>query len=112
MEAKKILIIYVLRILETETDKKHPMTQVEITNVISRSVACDRKTVARNIKFLKEMGYPIVKTAKGFYMDKRTFSRDEIDFVLHLLEKAESDTIDIMDLGHRLFECLIRYYEH
>lgn len=78
---KKQLIVLILRLLESESDSNHPMTQTEIAAVISKLYPCDRKTVCRNIKFLKEMGYPIVKTTRGFYMDKKTFSLDEIDFV-------------------------------
>ena len=78
---KKYLIVLILRILESKTDAEHPITQTQIAKEISELYPCDRKTVCRNIKFLKEMGYPIVKTTKGFYMDKKTFSKDEIDFV-------------------------------
>ena len=81
MEKKKQLIILVLRMLESDTDAQHPLTQTEIAKVISELYPCDRKTVCRNIRFLKEMGFPIVKTTKGFYMDRKMFTADEIKFV-------------------------------
>ena len=36
MSGKKPLILYVLKILETETDERHPMTQTELTSVIAK----------------------------------------------------------------------------
>ena len=89
MEKKKQLIILVLRMLESESDAKHPLTQTEMASVIQEIYPCDRKTVCRNIKFLKDMGYPIVKTTKGFYMANKAFSTDEIGFVKDAILASE-----------------------
>ena len=62
MTAKKPLILYVLKILEANTDKEHPMKQTQIAEWLNDVMPCDRKTVGRNIEALIEMGYPIVKT--------------------------------------------------
>ena len=111
MEAKKYLIVLVLRILETNTDESNTLTQIKIAEMISAKYPCDRKTVGRNIKYLKDIGYPIVKTTSGFYMDHRAFSKNEIEFVLDLVRNAECDRFDKSDLSTRLFECLSRYYK-
>ena len=97
--------------LETHSDKNHPLTQVEITKTISSKFPCDRKTVGRNIKFLKNMGYPIIKTPTGFYMDNQLFSREEIDFVLDAVKKSSTDNFDTNDLCQRLNSSLTRYYK-
>ena len=89
MEKKKHLILLVLKLLETETDANHPMTQTEIAKTISEVYPCDRKTVGRNIKDLKNLGYLIVKTTKGFYMDKKIFTVAEIDFVTNAIVKSD-----------------------
>ena len=39
MSGKKSLILYVLKILETETDERHPMTQTELTSVIASATS-------------------------------------------------------------------------
>lgn len=111
MNTKKQLIVLVLRMLETHSDKNHPLTQVEITKTISSKFPCDRKTVGRNIKFLKNMGYPIIKTPTGFYMDNQLFSREEIDFVLDAVKKSSTDNFDTNDLCQRLNSSLTRYYK-
>ena len=50
---KKYIIVLTLKILETDTDKKNPITQTKIAEDISRVYPCDRKTVGRNIIYLK-----------------------------------------------------------
>ena len=109
---KKHLIILILKILETCSDEDNPLTQVQITNLISEQYPCDRKTVGRNIKFLKEIGYPIVKTSVGFYMDNQMFSREEIAFVIQAVRASEGSNINKEDLCQRLSSSLSRYYKN
>jgi hypothetical protein len=87
MESKKYLIILILKILETNTDKDHPKTQTQIAKEISDVYHCDRKTVGRNIAFLIKVGYPIVKTTKGYYLDTKTFTVDETRFIMESIYK-------------------------
>ena len=94
MEKKKHLILLVLKLLETETDANHPITQTEIAKTISEVYPCDRKTVGRNIKDIKELGYPIMKTTKGFYMDRKLFTVKEIDFVTSAIVAANGMHIE------------------
>ena len=111
MEKKKQLIILVLRMLESESDANHPLTQTEMANVISEMYPCDRKTVCRNIRFLKEMGYPIVKTTKGFYMDNKVFSVDEIEAVRTAILSVDGMTNqDKEELSKKVVEVLTKRY--
>ena len=50
MTAKKPLILYVLKILEANTDKENPMKQTQIAEWINDVMPCARKTEGRNIK--------------------------------------------------------------
>jgi len=111
MNTKKYLIVLILRMLETLSDKEHPLTQVEIAKIISSKYPCDRKTVGRNIQFLRELNFPIVKTSKGFYMDNQMFSLAEIDFVLDSVKKSSTKDFDTEDLCQRLSSSLSRYYK-
>ena len=88
MNSKKHLILYVLKILESNTDEKHPMRQKEIVDIISSAVPCDRKTVARNIKFLQEMGDPIEKNKKGYFIKQKRFSLLEVEFLKSAIQSA------------------------
>lgn len=111
MNVKKYLIVLILRILETHSDKNNPISQIRIAEMISAKYPCDRKTVCRNIKFLKEVGYPIAKTKRGFYMEHKTFSRCEINLILDLVQNSDLKESDKEDLKDRLLECLSRYYK-
>ena len=110
MSGKKPLILYVLKILETETDERHPMTQTELTSVIASAMPCDRKTVGRNINALIGMGYPIVKTRAGCYLK----GNEEINYVLAAVRgdalPAEKTPEERAALADRLRRVLTRLY--
>ena len=56
MQPKKQLILLVLNELNINSDKEHPLTQIQIAeNLSGEQFTCDRKTVCRNIKFLKDI---------------------------------------------------------
>ena len=69
---KKFTILFVLKSLENNSSKEKPLSQ----SLMARSlellgVKCDRKTIARDIKVLKEFGYNIQKVeGRGFYLVK------------------------------------------
>ena len=110
MVTKKYLIVLILRILETHTAPSHPMSQVKIAETISSVYPCDRKTVGRNIKALIELGHPIVKTPKGYYMDKMRFTPAEVDYVLRAIRAAEDTEIDKEELCSRVYQGLTKCY--
>lgn len=111
MTAKKPLILYVLKILEANTDKEHPMKQTQIAEWINDVMSCDRKTVGRNIKILQDMGYPIVKTPKGFFLDTKKFSPEEIKFVLNaVLAAPEKSDADKKQLAAKLYQVMCKVY--
>ena len=107
---KKYLIVLILRMLETHSDKTKPLTQVKIAEEISKVYPCDRKTVGRNIKFLTEIKYPIIKTSKGFYMDKQLFNHEEIEYVIDSVKKNDVAISEKEALCDKLRSSLSRYY--
>ena len=70
--AKKTIILYVLKILQEGSSKEKPITQTNIVRVLnSIGVPCSRKTIGRNIDYLIDFGYKIVKLKRGgCYFDK------------------------------------------
>lgn len=70
--AKKTIILYVLKMLQEGSSKEKPITQTNMAKVLnSMDIPCDRKTIGRNIDYLIDFGYPIVKIkGGGVYMDK------------------------------------------
>ena len=111
MQSKKQLILWTLNILNLESDENHPITQTRMAKIISEVYPCDRKTVCRNIRFLREMGYPIKKTGKGFYMERRLFSLDEIKFVEAAIDAAENNFgVDKEDVKGRVVDILTKAF--
>ena len=113
LSRKKYLIMYVLKILESNTDRNHPMTQTEIAEWLNDVMPCDRKTVGRNIEALIEMGYPIVKTQKGCYLGGKKFGTEEIAFILGAIRGdtvCELSSEKRVDLAERLLPILTRIY--
>ena len=112
MQSKKQLILWVLNVLNNESDESVPITQTKIADKISDIYPCDRKTVSRNIKFLQEMGYPIKKTSKGFYIERRVFSIEEIKFIkAAIMESKSKDDTEKAALAEKVSEILSKMYQ-
>ncbi len=68
---KKLIILYVYDALKYGSSEKHLLHQTKIAKQITDycGIPCDRKTVASNIKYLREYGCEIVTIkGKGCYM--------------------------------------------
>ena len=64
--AKKTIILYVLDMLEKGSSKEKPITLTQMTRVLnSMGIACERRTIGRNVDYLIEYGKPIVKIKGG-----------------------------------------------
>ncbi len=81
--AKKTIIVYVLNILKY-TSKESPVTQTQICEYLNGiDVFCDRKTVGRNIEYLRQIGYPIERiNGKGVYIDSNKMSAIKNKFII------------------------------
>lgn len=82
--AKKSSILYVLNIIKLYSSEEHPVSQSAICNFLNEiNIPCDRKTVGRNIEYLQQFGYPIVKVpGKGFYIDKEALRSSKNKLVI------------------------------
>ncbi len=70
-KSKKLIILYVYDALKYGSSENCLLHQTKIAEQISNycGISCDRKTVARNIKYLREYGCDIVTIkGKGCYM--------------------------------------------
>ena len=83
---KKTIIVYTLKILHNYTSIEHPVTQTAIVTYLNdMDIACSRKTVGRNLKYLMDMGLPIKRKNEkngGYYYDHdndKFFSRLSIE---------------------------------
>ena len=109
-EPKKLALVYILKILERETDADHPLYQEEIAEILEREygVALERKAVGRNLSLLAEAGYDVVSTAHGSYLGERALEPSElrllIDSVLcskHINAKHSRELAEKLDAARR-----------
>ena len=72
-KSTKTVIVQILRILYNYTSFEYPVTQTMIVNFLNDlDVACSRKTVGRNLKYLMDAGLPIKRRQEkngGYYYD-------------------------------------------
>lgn len=64
--AKKTIILYVFKMLKEGSSKERPITITSMTKVLnSMGIACERRTISRNVDYIIEFGEPIVKIKGG-----------------------------------------------
>ena len=83
-EPKKLALIYILNILKSDTDCDHPMYQEELCEALAarHGVLLERKAIGRNLALLREAGYDIVSTARGYYLGDRDFEPGELRLLI------------------------------
>ncbi len=92
---KKLTILYILEILKEYSDEDHPLTQVEIIEKLNNiySMPCERKTISRNIDYLIDFGYEIIKKGNsGCYLLSRDFESSELTFLIDAVFNSKSIT--------------------
>lgn len=130
-EAKKLLIVRILQILEYYSDINHPLTQEEIIKKLydDYGIEAERKAIGRNITLLQDMfeRESMIKPAtaivvesdkrKGTFLEKRLFEDSElrllIDGVLsskHISENYSKDLISKLSiLSNKYFKTNIKH---
>lgn len=130
-EAKKLLIVRIMQVLERYSDVNHPLTQEEIIKKLEKDygINAERKAIGRNIALLQEVfesegiNNPATSIViesdkrKGTFLDKRLFEDAElrllIDGVLaskHISEKYSSDLIEKLSmLSNKYFKSNIKH---
>lgn len=107
---KRILIILVLKILE-KTSENYPITHEAIANtinngskdVLSHELCCNRKTIGKYIKILKEAGYKIkLLKKKGVYMESNKLTFEEKVIIKNLVKDSLVDEIDKESILNKL----------
>ena len=90
---KKSSLLYILKILQDNTDSNHLMTYAMIADKLysSRGIEIERKTIASSVDILIEHGYDIVKCGKnGLYLGERDFEDGELLFLIDAIYSSKS----------------------
>ena len=83
-EPKKLLILRILQILQEFSNCDHKLRQNDIISLlkVQYDIECERKAVARNIDFLQQAGYDIVRDSDGIYFASRKFEPGELRLLI------------------------------
>lgn len=92
-ERQKLKILYILQMLEENTDETHPMTTAEmIRRLDAEGIACERKTIYSDIAGLVDLGYDILQVSNrrggGYYLASRDFELAELKLLVDVVQSS------------------------
>ena len=90
---KKSSLLYILKILQENTDENHTLTYADIGEKLYSGfgIEIERKTIASSIDILSEHGYDIVKCGKkGLYLGERDYEDGELLFLIDAIYSSNS----------------------
>lgn len=90
---KKIVVFYVLKILQEYSDSNHLMSYRQIVDKLNDryGIRPDVKSIAKNIDTLNEAGYEIIKNGyKGCYLADRDFENGELMYLIDAVNSSNS----------------------
>ena len=91
--SQKIKLLKLMELLRQETDEQHPMAATVVCQKLNdMEVACDRRTLTRDIQALNEYGYEVMTTMlsyeKAYYVEDRSFSVPELKILIDAVHAA------------------------
>lgn len=122
---RKISIVYIMQILQHESDRDHPLSQQNIIEILKDqyNLSMERKSVRRNLEFLKEAGFPVVcreadRMIQGhaahlsldWYWD-HSFDKDDLQTLVDLLYFSHLPTAQVKQLSEKLRGLYSRYFK-
>ena len=91
--SQKIKLLKLMELLRQETDEQHPMAaSIVCQRLNDMEVACDRRTITRDIQALNDFGYEVMYTMIGheraYYVEDRSFSVPELKILIDAVQAA------------------------
>lgn len=103
---QKYKLLKLLETLQQDTDEQHPLTTNTICSRLTEmGLPCERRTLAKDIAVLNEIGYEVmwcwVGKEKGYYIEDRSFSVPELKILIDAVQAAsfitEKKTAELVD---------------
>jgi predicted DNA-binding transcriptional regulator YafY len=85
INASKLKLLYLLKILEEESDEDNELTMSELIEKLAQyDIRAERKSVSRDLNSLCDFGYDIslFEDRKGYYLRERDFDKSELCFLI------------------------------
>ena len=90
---QKIKLLKLMELLRQETDEDHPITTSEICRRLGEmGISCERRTVGKDMKVLREQGFEIMSELKGhensYWVSDRSFELPELRILMDAVQAA------------------------
>ena len=90
---QKIKLLKLMELLRQETDENHPITTSEICRRLGEmGISCERRTVGKDMKVLREQGFEIMSELKGhensYWIADRSFELPELKILMDAVQAA------------------------
>lgn len=90
---QKIKLLKLMELLRQETDEAHPITTSEICRRLGdMGISCERRTVGKDMKVLREQGFEIMSELKGhensYWIADRSFELPELKILMDAVQAA------------------------
>ena len=90
---QKIKLLKLMELLRQETDESHPITTSEICRRLGKmGISCERRTVGKDMRVLREQGFEIMSELKGhensYWIADRSFELPELRILMDAVQAA------------------------
>lgn len=90
---QKVKLLYILRMLQEETDENHLLSTNEIiARLAANDISAERKTIYDDINQLIDYGYDIIqvksRTSGGYYLASREFELAELKLLVDAVQSS------------------------
>lgn len=92
-DPRGLRLVYLIDIFTRQTDENHTYSAVQLCDMLSQyGIACERKSIYRDVEDLKEYGFDIVNVRtpnRGYYLRSRTFDLAEVRLLIDAVQAAK-----------------------
>lgn len=90
---QKLKILYLMKILEENTDEENPMTMHDIIDELSKyNISAERKSLYNDMELLKQFGIDIIckkSNTSSYYIGNRVFEIPELKLLVDVVQSSK-----------------------
>lgn len=90
---QKLKLLYLIKMLEENTDEKHPMSTPDIIKYLEgKGIHAERKSIYNDMECLTEFGYDVMQVQSrlggGYYLGSRDFELPELKLLVDAVQSS------------------------
>lgn len=95
---QKLKLLYILRMLQEDSDENHPLSTQEIINrLAANDISAERKSIYDDMNRLIDYGYDVIqvhsRTNSGYYLASRDFELAELKLLVDAVQASRFITL-------------------